>query len=724
MRSRPIFVSATLVAFVVFTLVWAAPLARRLTTSYLQASEDVADLSRADAMLTSWMLAWGAHALRTDPLGFFHANIFHPLPWTLAFSESLAAGALLVLPVDVLGQNPVLDDNALVLASFVLLGTGTALLLRDLGAAWPAAWFAGVLVTFAPFRFTSIGHVHGLSSHWMPFALLALHRCLTRGRGAIAVAVTTLLVTLSSVYYAYFFFLALVVFLPAYRLLGLPAAPKGWSRALVGLAVAAAGTLLSLVPYMIARNVYALTRPMGEAWLFSARVRNYLDALVHPAAYVEGRYFGHVPMPILMGLGTLAFMVTGLACGAPRDRGGRRLAMAYFMMALWLALVSLGPLMQWEAPFGTTLPGPWTALAELIPGFGALRVPMRACSVVLVAAGVIAGFAADALWRRARRPLARTAVVLFLVVVGVLESWRAPFGLATVPWAADGLPSVYRWLGAQPGRDAVLEMPVGIPVADATYMVMSAAHWKPLVNGYSGFTPTMSFFRGAMFTFPSPPALRLLHEIGVRWVVLHPARMFPRQAGLCTADPAKFAPYATLAYRDATSCVFEIQQAPPPPPTPPDRRVALSGANVTTSDGTPVPVAVDGRDGTGWHEPIDPRTERWLQLDLPAPRTISRLVLELGPHFGDYLRQWRIETSLDGQTWTTATADVNGMPPLVGMLTDPAHLTQELRLTTPTPAAHLRIVRPSADTRVPAFDLWSNWTQWGVHELELYEPAP
>jgi hypothetical protein len=23
-----------------------------------------------------------------------------------------------------------------------------------------------------------------------------------------------------------------------------------------------------------------------------------------------------------------------------------------------------------------------------------------------------------------------------------------------------------------------------------------------------------------------------------------------------------------------------------------------------------------------------------------------------------------------------------------------------------------------------SFDIWTNWTQWGVHELELYEAAP
>src|SRR5262249_5301568 len=152
-------------------------------------------------------------------------------------------------------KNPVLTHNVFLVATFVLAGTGTALLLRELGAGVPASWLAGAFVAFDPFRFGTIGHIHALSTHWMPFALLALHRCLRTGRGAIAVAITLLLVTLSSVYYAYFFLLALAVFVPAWWLLGPRAAPGGWPRALAGMAVAVGVTGLVLRPYMIARDL-------------------------------------------------------------------------------------------------------------------------------------------------------------------------------------------------------------------------------------------------------------------------------------------------------------------------------------------------------------------------------------------------------------------------------------------------------------------------------------
>jgi hypothetical protein len=556
----------------------------------------------------------------------------------------------------------------------------------------------------------------------MPFALLALHRCLRTGRGVVAVALTTSLVTLSSVYYAYFFALALAVLLPAAALLRWPVAPGGWPRALAGLAIAAVVTAAAMVPYLIARDIYAFARASGEAWFFAGKAINYLGAVTDPVRYAVRRYGAGESLPVVIGLGTFVLLLVGLATGAPRAHGGRRTTTAYLAVAIWLAFVSLGPLLQWENLMSPSLPGVWHALAAALPGFAALRVLMRAGAVVVLAAAVVAGLGADALWRRAHGRAARAVLLVLFAAVGVLESWRPSFGIAPMPWGDGGVPPVYGWLARQPGRDAVLEIPIGIPLPDAAAMALSAAHWKPIVNGHSGFAPTMSFFRAGMFGFPTPPMLRVLREIGVRWVVVHVGEAPPAQAALC-GDPARIAPHMALAYRDATSCVLEVRSAPPAPPTPADRPVELAGATATTASGADAAAAIDGRLDTSWTEPVEARTEGRLRLDLPAPHLVSRLVLELGPRFGDYLRHWRVETSLDGVAWTVAATERNATPPLAQMRTTPSALSTELRLPRPMPARHIQIVRMKTDPQT-AYDLWANWTQWGVHELRVFEAAP
>jgi hypothetical protein len=327
------------------------------------------------------------------------------------------------------------------------------------------------------------------------------------------------------------------------------------------------------------------------------------------------------------------------------------------------------------------------------------------------------------LWRRSRRPATRVAVVAFLAVVALADAWRPRFTIESVPWAAGGVPPVYDWLAAQPGRDGVLELPVGLPLHDADRMVLSARHWKPLVNGYSGFTPTMAYFRALTVGFPTAEALRALHAIGVRWIVVHPGRVPPAQAGLCTGDAATLAPHLARVYEHATACVLELRGAPPPAAPPADRPVPLSGATVTTAAGEHPAILHDASTSGHWVEPVRQTEESWVQIDLPAPRAVSRVVLALGPHFGEYMRVWRVDTSADGVTWQAAAFARNGVPPLVGMRDHPAHLTQELRLPAPAPVRHLRVVRPDARDVGTTFDLWNNWTRWGIHEIELFEAA-
>ncbi|MFJ3906820.1 discoidin domain-containing protein [Streptomyces sp. NPDC090025] len=71
--------------------------------------------------------------------------------------------------------------------------------------------------------------------------------------------------------------------------------------------------------------------------------------------------------------------------------------------------------------------------------------------------------------------------------------------------------------------------------------------------------------------------------------------------------------------------------------------------------GTPAAAAVDGDPGTRWSSAFaDPQ---WIQVDLGAPATLSRVDLRWETAYG---RAYRIETSLDGTAWSTAYSTTNG----------------------------------------------------------------
>src|SRR5690606_30681964 len=86
-----------------------------------------------DNHLFIWTLAWNTHALTTKPLEAFEANIYHPRPLTLAYSENLLGSTPFAAPVLWLTRNPVLAMNVVELISVWLCGLGAYVLARQLG---------------------------------------------------------------------------------------------------------------------------------------------------------------------------------------------------------------------------------------------------------------------------------------------------------------------------------------------------------------------------------------------------------------------------------------------------------------------------------------------------------------------------------------------------------------------------------------------------------------
>ena len=140
-----------------------------------------------DSILNMWILSWDGEQIRRILSGdfariatFFDANIFHPVPLALAYSEHLIPQAVQIFPVWLISGNPILCYNLLFLSSIVLAGLGMYLLVRQLTGNALAAFIAGLLFAFAPYRLPQSGHLQVLTSQWMPFVLYGLLRVLSQ----------------------------------------------------------------------------------------------------------------------------------------------------------------------------------------------------------------------------------------------------------------------------------------------------------------------------------------------------------------------------------------------------------------------------------------------------------------------------------------------------------------------------------------------------------------
>ena len=326
-------------AYLALTLVMTWPLAWGL-------GRDVpSDLG--DPLFVAWVLGWDlrqiSRALTGDVAalqGFWNANIFYPQTLTLAFSEHFVAQAVQILPVYLATKNLILCYNLLFLSTFVLSALGMFLLVRELTGNATAAFLAGLIYGFAPYRASQVAHLQVMSSQWMPFALFATHRYFTTGRPrALAGAAGALIAQiLSCGYYALFFtpvYAAYVIVEVARRRAWRNR--RMWTHLAGAATLTAAVTLPFLLPYREAQQQAGLFRPRDEVQHYAADVYSYLTSAqaMHVWGFLrafpkaEGSLFPGA-VPALLAAGAIAVGIRRawrLSAAEPaRSAGWRRVA--------------------------------------------------------------------------------------------------------------------------------------------------------------------------------------------------------------------------------------------------------------------------------------------------------------------------------------------------------------------------------------------------------------
>jgi hypothetical protein len=488
-----------------------------------------------DSYFNMWRLAWIAHQLPLDPRHLFDANIFHPLPLTLAFSDAILLQGLLAAPWIWAGVPVVFVSTALALGSFVACGMGVFLLTRDLTADAPAAVVAGLVFAFAPFRFDHYAHLELLWAQWMPLTLWMLHRVWRHGRLADGLwsGACFALQGLSCIYYTVFFAAALGGMMPLLWLDATPAQRRRAVRPLVaGLLLAGAVLVAYMAPYRSARALVG-ERDDGSVKLFSAGPAHYAAPM--PTSVIYGAStaaLGRHEKRLFPGV--IAIALVGVALWPPIAR--RRLA--YILLVALAVDGTLG-----HRGFVV----PW--LREHAALFRGLRVPARFGHLVLLGVSVLAGFGLARLRASLSTRRARLARMLPLVAGAVLtlEYLMWPMTLVPVQTAPD---EASLWLRSQPpGVLADLPLPrvpSDLP-GESLVGYRSTFHWRPMLNGYSGYTPaTYLALWHPLASFPSPAAMTALRVRGVRYVAVREAGFGPARyeeivralRSRCDMDPA------------------------------------------------------------------------------------------------------------------------------------------------------------------------------------------
>jgi hypothetical protein len=624
-------------AYLLLAAAWCWPLPLHAATRFAH--------DPGDPLLVTYLLWWNAHVFPLSQ-AMWNAPFYWPMTDALALTEHGAGMGVVTSPIIWLGGPPLLAYNVLLITSAWLSALAAYALVRRLTGNAAAAFCAGLIWGFCPYRASQLAHLHLLVTWWMPVALLALHAYYEDGRRRwlVLFGVSWLLQALTNGYYMFFFPLLVSAWIAVFT-----DWKAAWRRALAVLgawAVFSLPLLPVLYKYYTVQRALGLFRTRTEMQLFSASWASFFhySPLLRFWPFYEPRTQEDFLFPGLAAAGAIA-----AALLVRRTRVLTRAFVFYIAAGALFAWMAAGPSTeQWSA---ATL---WHAYDWIgwLPGYAGLRVPARFFMLTTLCLAIAAGIGVAALGGTRRR----TAVAAIVCAAAFIDGWIVPMPLGAPP-RPFGVPIVN---GAR-----VLELPVEDDTVNIAAMYRGMLHGLPVVNGYAGYVPPHAGVLQWALQRRDPSALTELRRGHPLYVAV--ANTYGSQPWTAFMDAQNDAQMIGVT---GAGRLYLMPAAPFP------RQVTL---------GQPLAVA-RGDSGGGW-----------LTFDLGAARTVRAVQLQTRGHYVLLRPTVSVETSLDRAAWSPAAEEPAGGLALAGSFVDPRGVP--IRVVLPDPSA--RYVR----VNTPAFNL-------------------
>ncbi|MEZ5318763.1 MAG: hypothetical protein R2752_15295 [Vicinamibacterales bacterium] len=459
--------------------------------------------------------------------------------------------SVLAAPVTWLGGSAVLAFNVTVLMGLVLTAwAGWRLVLAWTGSP-PAALVAGALTIFNAHVLSRLPHAMAAHLWGVPLTLLAADRLLDHPGSRRTALALILIVAATAATSVYWLALAGLV-VGAVMIAGLATGRARGAVVAGGAALAGVALALPVLRPYLRLAAAGGTRPLEIVAQFAATPAGYLTATSRLHAGWTSMFFRDEVNVFFAGVTAIALAAVGIAAalraqGIPAARRAQGIAAASVpgtaqtpgasdagmphasgAVTRRRALTIVG-----LAAVGVFLSfGPATALYRWlytwVPPLHGLRAPARFGYLYLLAVAVLAGFgvrrvvAGRGPWRAG----ALTALALALVT---LEVTQAP--IRTEPF--EGIPPIYDVLARDAGPVRLVELPFFPAEAvfeNGEYQLNATRHWRPIMNGTSGFTPMSYRRRAAVFWFfPREGTIEAMRAEGATHLMIHFDRFTPAE---------------------------------------------------------------------------------------------------------------------------------------------------------------------------------------------------
>lgn len=655
------------------------------------------DLPGNDALLHVWALAWGQHALATQPGHVFDANIFFPYPGTLLYSDHLLGLALLLSPLRLFTDNYILVHNLAHLGASILNPLVMYLLAFELTGNIGAAVIGAVIYGFAPMRFDADRHqIQTLVAWWLPLMLWCGRRALATGqwRYAVGVGVAWTLQALTGIYLTAFFapFWALALLWWSFRYPPSTHA-RGWMALLTMQALAVLLIAPSLLAYRAVQSGLGVARSVVLNALLCLHVQN---------------------LPEYVPVVTLAVLAVGLWLAHRRAPELFRSELGlYVMIALGALLLAFGPTLPMPFDHGW-MRGPYALLLKL-PGYDALRAPGRMLHIALIGAAVLGAGAVAAL-TAGRGPVVTVGLTVIVAASALFEGLPPKLQMIWVP-GAETDPTV-AWLAKQPASWRLVELPMETgSTFEQIFQFRSTGHWKPMINGSMGISPPLhGYLVGRLEAGFDRSIGAELRALGVTHVVSHtPWLSAPQRDAINRGLTGSRPPLKLVrSFPDTTRVLALRPRLALAPTVVPGVPIPRDDWQVTASvDVRHMRQSIDDDPRSAWRSwgDLEHYLDRWhdripfmirwaqfirkqpgqLRIELPRPTPLSAVVARLAGSDSAALAGIVVETSVDGKLWTPVPGHFRPLPEVRALLLDAPNAWMAVVPPKPILAKHVRL---------------------------------
>jgi hypothetical protein len=492
-----------------------------------------------DELLITWILNWNIHALFSNPLHIFHANIFFPYQNTLAYSDVFFTSTILGLLPALFIRQPAFIYNFTLLFSLVSLGFCTYLLVFHVTKNLYASVISGTLMAFSTFTMTRLSVLQLIGIEWVPLSLLFFIIYLEKKqfRSLVFAAIFFVIQIYNSFLPGYFLLFCYICITGIFLLQKKISLRLFLTRKVFLLSFLAILSIIPLgLPYFFVSREFAYSRDIRDAIHFGnrpeytfypsdkTRLKNLLLSTVYSNDTGPYKYEGYIGFTFF-----ILFLFVFIYRLVIRKKSPGTIFTAFSVIGIGGYVLSLGPALQWGGhvlKFPFLIPLPYALGYYLIPGFNGMRNSARWEYLSLFAITILIGIVLSEAWKKQPRSMQffLTAVICLVTIV----EYPFPMPLEQVA-TKEQFPAVYSDISHLPENAAIVELPLYSwrmkPYASEEFLreYYSVSHFHPMVNGYSGFSP-LAWEKQAedlMLDFPDALLLERMRNHGVSYVILH-----------------------------------------------------------------------------------------------------------------------------------------------------------------------------------------------------------